>query len=117
MSVWRREVLEQIGGYPVTRSRGEDQDFNSALARAGISQQGEVLPPGEIFYVHRSAISPVHLSSGGGGTAAMQQQYNQIGTKRIATGLFEIQPHWRADYVQIARKAATMARATPAMAS
>jgi cellulose synthase/poly-beta-1,6-N-acetylglucosamine synthase-like glycosyltransferase len=102
MALWRREVLTIIGGYPAARSGGEDQDFNAAVEQAGLSANGEVLPPSEIFYFYRWGVSPHHLSGAGGGPTRIQQHYERIGASSIVSSAFEIRPHWRQDYARLA---------------
>ncbi len=100
MAVWRREVLDLIGGYPPKASGWEDQAFNHKIFNAGISDWlGEVLPAEEIFYLYRWGVSDRHLSGTGGGNNGMQNHYDNIGSMPIAKDLFYLDPEWEADYL------------------
>lgn len=92
MALWRPELLERIGGYPLT-SGDEDQRFSQAVARAGITPLAGAgnLPPDDIFYVYRWGVSNRHLSGRGGGER-LREQYLEIGRRPIRTGDFEIAP-------------------------
>jgi len=104
MSLWRRELLEQIGGYPAGRSGDEDQEFNRALAaasilaKAGIHERGELIPSDEIYYLYRWGVSPRHLSGVGGPQPGHQAHWDAIGAQPVAAGRFELRPHWRENY-------------------
>jgi glycosyltransferase involved in cell wall biosynthesis len=99
MAVWRREVLDAIGGYPPKASGWEDQAFNQALHRAGISEfTGEVIPAEDIFYLYRWGVSDRHLSGSGGGPEGLQRHYDSIGNRPIAKDMFDINPKWHQDY-------------------
>jgi len=101
MAVWRREVLNEIGGYPPKASGWEDQAFNKALHRAGVSEWlGEIIPAEDIFYLYRWGVSDRHLSGKGGGTPeGMQRHYDHIGIQEIDKDLFNLDPHWQQDYI------------------
>ena len=103
-AIFRRELLERIGGYPDSPwSDHEDADFTAALKRAGRWERGPQLPPEQIFYLYHWGISQ-HLSGLGGG-AKMQQTYEQLGAKPIAAQTFAITPSWQRDYVTLVRAA------------
>ena len=108
MAIWRREALARIGGYPARRSGGEDQDFNGALLKAGLSTRGEILPPDEMFYLYRWGVSPTHLSGVGGGAVGIQQHYDRIGTRSVERGTFEIRPTWQTNYAALAATASLL---------
>lgn len=105
MAIWRREVLDIIGGYPLTTG-DEDQEFNRRLAGAGLGPLGGAgdLPPGEIFYVYRWGVSTRHLSSAGGTRAELDGQYEAIGGEPIPRGEFQITPRrWELPAKRIVR--------------
>jgi glycosyltransferase involved in cell wall biosynthesis len=98
MSLWRREVLEQIGGYPVFPLGGEDQAFNAALARAGISlaDSGEIVPSDDVFYVYRWNTGGTHLSGQSDGSSDPHRaHWEAIGRQTIAPGSFVVTPQTR----------------------
>lgn len=96
MAMWRYGVLDKIGGYPNTTG-DEDQAFNLALAREGISQMpGETLSPPKIYYFYRWGVSPTHLSGGGGRRNELDASYLRIGQRERPEGKFQIIPQrWR----------------------
>jgi hypothetical protein len=103
MALWRREVLECIQGYPAGRCGGEDQEFNAALARAGIGMpRGEIIPSEDIFYIYRWGFSPTHLSSRADGPPNDPQRphYEAIGRQKIVPGTYYLAPQWRRNYSQ-----------------
>jgi len=98
MSLWRREVLDKIGGYPEKASGWEDQQFNIQLKEAGINFSGEEIPIDEIFYLYRWGVSDRHLSGTGGGNEGLQNHWDRIGEQEIPEGEFILEPHWMEDY-------------------
>jgi len=106
MSLWHRDVLDAIGGYPPKASGWEDQAFNHALFNSGVSERnGEEIPAEDIFYLYRWGVSHKHLSGSGGGEEGLQNHYDAIGREYIAKGVFELDPHWSEDYVLRANEA------------
>ena len=98
MSLWRREVLDRLDGYPTFPLGGEDQAFNSGLARAGIAPRdgGDVLRPDEIFYVYRWNTGSQHLSGrSDGGDNPHLPHWEAIGRQPIVRGTFRIEPRIR----------------------
>ena len=105
MSLWRREVLEVIGGYPEKASGWEDQQFNIQLANSGVNTSGDLVPIDQIFYLYRWGVSDRHLSGAGGGNEGLQNHWDRIGEQDISQGEFYLQPHWAEDYVLRAKEA------------
>lgn len=100
MAVWRREVLDKIGGYPPKASGWEDQAFNKAIYDAGISPfLGEEIPVEDIFYLYRWGVSPNHLSGTGGGEKGLQRHYDEIGFLPIKDAIFDLTPAWGMHYI------------------
>lgn len=90
MSLWRREVLDIIGGYPPKRSGDEDQAFNAALVQAGFPFRGETIPAAEIYYVYRWGVSDSHLSSGVKQPSDLQARYDKLGGSSIEPGEYRV---------------------------
>ena len=104
-AIFRRELLDRIGGYPDSPWSGhEDADFTAALKRVGLWEGGPELQPEEIFYLYRWGVGQ-HLSGLGGG-ATMQRTYDQLGAMSIIAQTFVITPHWMQDYVSLVHKSA-----------
>lgn len=97
MSIWRRDLLEKIGGYPDNMSTGEDQRFNQLLARHGVNETGEDIPAAEIFYIYRWGASPTHLSAAGEDNLG----WERIGARNTIPGAYVINPTWYNDYVAL----------------
>jgi glycosyltransferase involved in cell wall biosynthesis len=98
-AIFRREAITRIGGYPKGVSQGEDQTFDDKLAQAGIcTEEGEIIPRAEIYYIYRWQTGSAHLSSKSGG-ANTNAHYEEIGRRPILPGNFVIAPGWRRDYV------------------
>lgn len=111
MALWHRDILNHMewkGLYPPKMSGWEDQEFNRAADATGFTSPQEV-PPEDIFYIYRWGSSPVHLSGHGGGDKKMQEFYNQIGTRKVRHGVFDIEPFWAHDYTTLAKNAAVSA--------
>ncbi len=99
-SIFRRSCLDVIGGkYPPKLSGYEDQAFNKALVQAGFPRLGEVVAPGEIYYLYRWATGSLHLSGVGGPPENLQAHYDTLGTRPIATGVYKVQPRWRTNHL------------------
>lgn len=101
-AIWKREILERIGGYPVVESGCEDQAFMMACKKHEVTTQGETLKPEDIFYIYRWGVSSNHLSGvQRQGWDALQEKYDDIGKNNISQQTFNIMPHWREDYVKM----------------
>jgi len=116
-SVWRREVLERIGGYPEGLSGIEDQAFNRALESASISRC-EPIPVADVFYLYRFGLGR-HLSQQAGGSIdnPHQPHYDQIGQRPVQPGRYELRPHWRQDYQALAVQATQRSADPPQQAA
>lgn len=109
MSLWRREVLERIGGkYPPKHTGNEDQKFNEMLHKAGVSSRGEDVPTEEMYYIYRWGTGSRHLSGVGGTTEQLQTHYDSIGKFPIVKREFEIKPRWYRNYVAFAEQVRNM---------
>lgn len=105
MAIWRREVLDRIGGYPAKRAGGEDELFNRALAKAGVSECGELLPADKMFYLYRWGVSARHLSARPNWSSAdpFADHWQELGKRPIEKGEFKIRPRWESDYMKLVR--------------
>ena len=110
--IWRREVLDRIGGYPANHSGTEDVAFNRALVQAGLPARGDVLDHEDIFYLYRWATGSRHISGGGGDEAAFRDRYRQLGERPMVSGQFPIQPRWRRNHLARADQAVRMVNQT-----
>jgi len=99
MALWRKEVLEKIGGYPQKLSGIEDQVFNQKLAQAGIERKIEYLDPSEIFYIYRWATGAKHLSGGGSTIESLQAHWDRSARDVVFPGTYEIKPRWYDNHV------------------
>lgn len=92
MALWRYQVLDAIGGYPITTGN-EDQQFNQRLVEADITPlRNDCLDQADIFYVYRWGVSDRHLSGQGGDSDTLQAHWNDIGRQPVAHGTFHIEP-------------------------
>ena len=93
-SIWTRKAFDEVGGFPHVDS-GQDSDFQKLVKENdGETFEIESVPFNEIFYVYRWGTGSVHLSGFGRGS----EGYEKIGKKRIESGAFELNPHWREEY-------------------
>ena len=87
-SLWWRNVLDRIGGYPVDVSGCEDQEFNNRLRRAGIGRCQEIATD-ELYYIYRWGTGSQHLSGKADYTSTNPHQvhYDEIGRRPITVCL------------------------------
>lgn len=105
-ALWRREVLDRIGGYPAGLSGNEDQAFNRAVMEKLLGVE-ERLPPHDLYYIYRWGVSPSHLSGvSDGGEHPHQRHYDELGRRPVNKGLYTIRPMWQRPYVEYAKQAA-----------
>jgi glycosyltransferase involved in cell wall biosynthesis len=103
MSLWRREVLQHMGGqYPAGLSGSEDQAFNRALAKANLGSE-ERLASKDIFYLYRWNTGSSHLSGianyEGNPLNPHQDHYDALGNKTIHNDTFHVRPRWYRNYI------------------
>lgn len=106
-SIWRKEVLEAMGGkYPQRLSGNEDQVFNKWINLTLGDYAGDRLSQEEIYYIYRWGTGSSHLSGKLGGPISNPHQghYDEIGRKPILQGAFTLSPVWRVDYVQLVKE-------------
>jgi glycosyltransferase involved in cell wall biosynthesis len=103
LGIFRRNLLDRIGGYPraYAADKVEDVCFNEAAAREGMDF-AEDLSAAEHFYIYRWNTGSPHVSALGCGNEAWRQR----GTQPIVPGRFQIEPRWQRDYVEQTRQAA-----------
>ena len=104
MSLFTRECLEVMGGYPAKHTGNEDKAFNAALGGCGINKSGEKIPTQDIYYLYRWGTGSRHLSGAGGTTDQLQQHWNNIGTLPVEQGTYEIKPRWYRNYIAYAEQ-------------
>jgi hypothetical protein len=75
--------------------------FNIALKNARVNDCGEVIPTEDIFYIYRWCTGSRHLS----GLGDLPKHWDIIGQQEIKRGTFFIEPHWRNNYVALAKQA------------
>jgi len=99
MSLWHKEVLESIGGYPSGLSGCEDQRFNQMLVMRNIGRM-ERVPTSHIYYFYRWGVAPSHLSGVRDSNADNPHQchWDQRGNEPIKMGNFYLKPQWKYDY-------------------
>ncbi len=95
-SLYTRTAFETVGGYP-SQSYAADTVFHDTLLatmeRVVEPSRGNVdLTIGQLYYIYRIGISPVHISIHAEG------YYTYLGTLPIQSGRFVLNPHWRQDY-------------------
>jgi glycosyltransferase involved in cell wall biosynthesis len=98
MSLFRRDALRAIGGYP-SLTLGEDQVFDAAMratveTRGGDSSGDPELPREDWFYIYRWGESDFHLSG-----SPDVDFWDEVGKREFPPGRYCLEPHWRVDYV------------------
>jgi glycosyltransferase involved in cell wall biosynthesis len=98
MSLFRRDALRAIGGYP-SLTLGEDQVFDSAMratveTRGGDDSGDPELPREDWFYIYRWGESDFHLSG-----SSDPGFWDDVGNRPFKPGRYVLKPHWRVDYV------------------
>lgn len=98
MSLFRRDALRAIGGYP-SLTLGEDQVFDAAMratvvTRGGAASGDPELPPEDWFYIYRWGESDFHLSG-----RSDADFWDEVGKRPFTPGRFVLAPRWRVDYV------------------
>lgn len=103
-SIFRKELIGLIGGYPKGLSGNEDQAFNNLIDRY-CTPNLERISMEDIFYIYRWGTGSHHLSGVASKdlTNPHQDHYNALGTLPIIKGVFNLVPTWTQDYVALAR--------------
>ena len=99
MSVWKKDILSKFpdASYP-KRSMDEDQVFNNTIRSDMFDSSQTELDSNEIFYIYRWGVSSKHLSGFGGTDGDVN--YNKVGSAPIEKGVFQLNPHWKENYVK-----------------
>ena len=98
MSLFRRDALRAIGGYP-SLTLGEDQVLDTAM-RATVQTHGgdesgdPELPLDDWFYIYRWGESDFHLSG-----SPDPDFWDEVGRRLFEPGRYVLRPHWRVDYL------------------
>lgn len=98
MSLFRREALRAIGGYP-SLTLGEDQVFDKAMRATVVTRGGDgsgdpELPREDWFYIYRWGESDFHLSG-----SPDEAFWDDVGRRPFKPGRYVLKPRWRVDYV------------------
>jgi glycosyltransferase involved in cell wall biosynthesis len=104
MAIWRRGLLDRIGGYPVDydpHTSHEDMEFDRLVKAAGLHCERPRLRPAELFYVYRWNNGVFHLSGCHDGS----ESWEAIGRRPVTPGVFRIRPRWLRDWVGETRNA------------
>jgi hypothetical protein len=113
LSLFSRTAFEAVGGYPSLGS-GVDLALDTALrahARCvggGDSGDSE-LATGDLYYIYRWDVSPIHLSrtdSTDDVAANPNARYERVGARPVRYGRFVLRPGWRREYVADTRRLA-----------
>lgn len=83
MSIWTRNLFNEIGGYSSWLTPDEDQDFTT---RIGGSRRVGTVRPENAFYIYRWATNSIHFSGG--------KNWKVIGNLPVKGGTFSIAPRW-----------------------
>jgi glycosyltransferase involved in cell wall biosynthesis len=100
-SLFTREAFERVGRYR-SISLGYDRDIDRSFVESDeplvdpLFRQSRPLRRDEWFYIYRWGVSPGHLSSI---ADTDDGRYHLIGQQPIAAGSFELEPHWKRDYL------------------
>jgi len=97
-ALWRRDVLDLIGGYPMDASGWEDALFLQALTEHDVDCRAEEIPNDRIYYFYRWGVSD-HLSGKTSDRVGMQEHYDELGCRPCEHGTFDIRPRWKTDYL------------------
>lgn len=98
MSLFRRDALRAIGGYP-SLTLGEDQVVDAAMRATVVSRGGDAsgdpeLPLEDCYYIYRWGESDFHLSG-----SPDEDYWEEVGARSYKPGRYVLKPHWRTDYV------------------
>lgn len=100
-SLFRRSLFDRVGGYqPI--SVGYDRDIDHAFVHSASSgydplrRESAPLRDDQLFYMYRWGVSREHVSAGSNDDDG---RYGDIGRQKIRTGIFELRPQWREDYM------------------
>lgn len=102
-AIFRREVVEKIGGYPGEPPGREDQIFNELLIKNGLEHQRCVFSLENVSHVYRLYDEGKHLSARKP-NQTRTERWAELGAFPIQTGEFEIRPHWRQNYIRLTKR-------------
>lgn len=105
MSIFHRDVVTRVGGYPLGPAGGEDQAFNRLLGELGVGKQEEI-PTEDMYYIYRWGTGSQHLSgkiNRENVDDPHQGHYVELGQQPVEKGRFEITPQWHSDYLALAK--------------
>lgn len=102
LSVFRRSAFEEVGGFPL-HSFNDDVILEEKLRYHAAAEKYRMpnyrrAVRREIYYIYRWGFSPVHISG-----QMKFGMYEAIAQRPVASGTFEIVPHWRMDYSEAVR--------------
>lgn len=104
--VFTRTAFELVGGYKFITA-GEDHEMDLAIRSKLVNIVDESrdplgpLPRNKWFYMTRYGSSPCHVSLGD--HTDSESMYQIIGQRPTEKGRFNLNPHWRLDYVEETR--------------
>lgn len=93
-AIWRRELLDIIGGYPRGYYNGEDQAFNNAGGRHIHVER--ICEDRHLQYIYRWGTGSFHVSGLPG-----RAGWDVIGDAPIERGTFEMVPRWDRNYEEL----------------
>jgi hypothetical protein len=97
-SIFSRKAWEAVGGYPST-SGDEDALLDAMLHGETLAAYPAGIPKHQWAYIYRWGVHPHHIS----GKQDLAAHYREIGEMPSAAGTFTLRPHWREDYVALAK--------------
>ncbi|RDJ35206.1 MAG: glycosyltransferase family 2 protein [Crenarchaeota archaeon] len=101
--IFRREVVSKIGGYPGEPPGREDKIFNELLIQNGIEHKKHFLTKENVSHVYKWYDGGRHLSNRKR-NQSRKERWNEIGLLPIQSGEFEINPHWKQNYVKLTKR-------------
>jgi glycosyltransferase involved in cell wall biosynthesis len=101
--IFRREVVELIGGYPGEPPGREDQIFNELLIQHGIEHQELIFSIENVSHVYKLYEGGRHLSARKP-NQTRTERWAELGALPIQAGEFEIKPHWKQNYVRLTKR-------------
>lgn len=102
--IFRKKVLDIIGGYPEKHCGTEDIEFVEKLIKNGFPKFGDKIPQEDIYYLYRWATGSRHISGGGGNKEDFCQRYKNLENTEIKKGEFELNPRWHENYTEKIRQ-------------
>jgi glycosyltransferase involved in cell wall biosynthesis len=97
-AIFSRRAFENVGGYPA-ESGAYDQVLDWRLRELGVASPLAAFGPAHWFYIYRWGVSPVHMS----GRTPYEWWYEEIGTRPVVGGRFELVPRWHREWTRVTR--------------